>query len=137
MIVGFWQTKEVNGYLSNWYKAEFNFDGHHFYNSEQAFMYLKAKLFNDVEMIKKILNTKNPASCKKFGRAVKQFDSIVFDKYKYRTEDENEKLKNLEKSLRERVIGQNEAVEAVAKAIRRGTVIGPVVTPLASKAMPK
>lgn len=38
------------------------------------------------------------------------------------TEDENMKLKNLEKNLHERVIGQNEAVEAVAKAIRRGRV---------------
>ena len=38
------------------------------------------------------------------------------------TEDENEKLKNLEKSLHERVVGQQEAVEAVAKAIRRGRV---------------
>ncbi len=38
------------------------------------------------------------------------------------TEDENIKLKNLEKALHERVIGQNEAVEAVAKAIRRGRV---------------
>ncbi len=38
------------------------------------------------------------------------------------TQTENEKLKNLEKSLHERVIGQNEAVEAVAKAIRRGRV---------------
>ena len=38
------------------------------------------------------------------------------------TEDENERLKNLEKELHKRVIGQNEAVEAVAKAIRRGRV---------------
>ena len=38
------------------------------------------------------------------------------------TEDENEKLKNLEKELHKRVVGQNEAVEAVAKAIRRGRV---------------
>jgi len=38
------------------------------------------------------------------------------------TQDENEKLMNLEKSLHERVIGQNEAVQAVAKAIRRGRV---------------
>ena len=38
------------------------------------------------------------------------------------TEDENKRLKNLEKSLHERVIGQDEAVEAVAKAIRRGRV---------------
>ena len=38
------------------------------------------------------------------------------------TEDENEKLKHLEEKLHERVIGQNEAVEAVSKAIRRGRV---------------
>ena len=38
------------------------------------------------------------------------------------TQDENERLKNLENELHKRVIGQNEAVEAVAKAIRRGRV---------------
>ena len=38
------------------------------------------------------------------------------------TEDENEKLKHLEENLHQRVIGQNEAVEAVSKAIRRGRV---------------
>ncbi len=38
------------------------------------------------------------------------------------TQDENEKLKKLEEVLHKRVIGQNEAVEAVAKAIRRGRV---------------
>ncbi|MBO5004208.1 MAG: ATP-dependent Clp protease ATP-binding subunit, partial [Clostridia bacterium] len=38
------------------------------------------------------------------------------------TEDENEKLKHLEDALHKRVIGQKEAVEAVAKAIRRGRV---------------
>ena len=38
------------------------------------------------------------------------------------SEDENQRLRNLEKSLHERVIGQNEAVESVSKAIRRGRV---------------
>ena len=37
-------------------------------------------------------------------------------------ETESEKLRNLEKVLHSRVIGQNEAVTAVAKAIRRGRV---------------
>ena len=37
-------------------------------------------------------------------------------------EDDNEKLKHLEKNLHERVVGQNEAVEAVAKAVRRGRI---------------
>jgi len=38
------------------------------------------------------------------------------------SQDENEKLKNLENALHERVIGQNEAVKAVAKAIKRSRV---------------
>ncbi len=38
------------------------------------------------------------------------------------TQDENEKLKHLEEMLHQRVVGQDEAVKAVAKAIRRGRV---------------
>ena len=38
------------------------------------------------------------------------------------SQDENERLKNLENSLHERVIGQNEAVKAVSKAIKRSRV---------------
>ncbi len=38
------------------------------------------------------------------------------------TQDENKKLKKLEETLHNRVIGQKEAVEAVSKAIRRGRV---------------
>ncbi len=38
------------------------------------------------------------------------------------SQDENERLKNLENALHERVIGQNEAVKAVAKAIKRSRV---------------
>ncbi|HBN12144.1 MAG TPA: hypothetical protein DD415_00850, partial [Clostridiales bacterium] len=35
------------------------------------------------------------------------------------TEQESEKLLNLEKNLHERIIGQDEAVSAVSRAIRR------------------
>ena len=35
------------------------------------------------------------------------------------TQDENEKLRNLENELHKRVIGQEEAIEAVSKCIRR------------------
>lgn len=38
------------------------------------------------------------------------------------TETENEKLKHLEENLHKRVVGQDEAVTAVSKAIRRGRV---------------
>ncbi len=38
------------------------------------------------------------------------------------TESENEKLKNLENSLHKRVVGQEDAIFAVSKAIRRGRI---------------
>ena len=38
------------------------------------------------------------------------------------SQDENEKLKNLEVELHKRVVGQDQAIEAVAKSIRRGRV---------------
>ena len=38
------------------------------------------------------------------------------------TESENEKLKNLEKFLHKRIIGQEEAIKSIAKAIRRSRV---------------
>ena len=38
------------------------------------------------------------------------------------TQSENEKLKSLETILHQRVVGQNEAIEAISKAIRRGRV---------------
>lgn len=37
-------------------------------------------------------------------------------------EEESERLKNLENILHERVVGQEEAVTAVSKAIRRGRI---------------
>ena len=38
------------------------------------------------------------------------------------TKEESERLLNMENVLHERVIGQSEAVTAIAKAIRRGRV---------------
>ena len=38
------------------------------------------------------------------------------------TENDNKKLRNLENKLHERIVGQNDAVNAISKAIRRGRV---------------
>ena len=38
------------------------------------------------------------------------------------TEDEGQRLLHMEETLHERVVGQDEAVKAVARAIRRGRV---------------
>ncbi len=67
--VFFWGSE-----FSNWYNCEFDYKGHKFNNSEQAFMWEKAMFFNDTYHAKLILENSNPASCKKIGRLIKDFN---------------------------------------------------------------
>ena len=82
-VIGFWKAKDEYGEFCNWYGAKFVYEGIEFKNTEQAFMYLKAKLFNDTKIMEQILKNSNPRICKNLGRAVKPFDSNVFDNHKY------------------------------------------------------
>lgn len=66
------------GEFSNWYECQFVYKGHYFDNSEQAFMWEKAKFFNDEEIASKILKTSCPSTAKKLGRKVKNFDSEIW-----------------------------------------------------------
>ena len=68
--VFFWGSE-----FSNWYECEFDYKGHRFKNSEQAFMWEKAMYFNDTEIAEKILATPSPNQNKKLGRQVKGFNS--------------------------------------------------------------
>ena len=81
---------------------------------------LKEKLEKDQEKwkdgnTKKVMNL----TTEDIANVIASWTGIPVNKI---TESENEKLKNLEANLHKRVIGQNEAVEAVAKAIRRSRV---------------
>jgi len=67
------------GIFSNWYPIRFQYQDKDFYNSEQAFMYLKAKYFGDNNTAEKILNTLSPAIAKKFGREVSGFDEELWE----------------------------------------------------------
>jgi len=60
--------------FSNWYDCQFVYKGHQFYNSEQAFMWEKARFFGDDEIGMRILETPNPSVAKRLGRKVKNFD---------------------------------------------------------------
>jgi len=50
-------------------------------NSEKAIMISKAILMNDKEIFIKLMNTKNPAECKKLGRLVKNFNQKLWNEY--------------------------------------------------------
>lgn len=62
-------------WFSNWYDCIVEYKDHTFDNSEQAFMWEKAKFFGDHEIAKKILMFSNPSKAKKLGRQVKNFDA--------------------------------------------------------------
>ena len=57
--------------------------GYKFQSTEQAFMFEKAKLFNDQDSMQKILVETNPAKVKQLGREVKNFIPSVWDKHKF------------------------------------------------------
>jgi ribA/ribD-fused uncharacterized protein len=73
----------LTGYLSNWYECDINYDGKTFANSEQLYMFLKAKTFGDVESMDKILATINPKEAKELGRTVANFNPKIWDNVKY------------------------------------------------------
>ena len=81
---------------------------------------LKEKLGKEKEKWKD-KNTKSVTTIKEeeIAEVIAKWTGIPVKKI---TQDENEKLKNLEDTLHKRVVGQEEAVSAVAKAIKRGRV---------------
>jgi len=64
--------------FSNWYSCIFEYKGHTFFNSEQAFMWEKARFFDDHEIEKILLSETNPAHAKALGRKVKNFDADMW-----------------------------------------------------------
>ena len=68
------------GFLSQWYISDFKIDNVVYNCAEQFMMAYKAKLFNDEESYKKILNTKKPKEQKRLGRMVKNFEINKWNK---------------------------------------------------------
>ena len=88
--------------LSNFYPCKFEFNGKTFNFSEQCFMYQKALLFNDFEVVSQILNETDVRKIKALGRKVKNFNNELWDKHKedfmfnacYAKFSQNDKLKD-------------------------------------------
>lgn len=74
--VYFYSKDEV---FSNQYLFDMIVDGILFNSVEQYMMYRKAKLFNDIETMKKIIKEDIPQNQKILGRQVKYFDSGIWD----------------------------------------------------------
>ena len=73
-VIGFHNSNEENGYLSNWYLSDFVVDGVAFSSMEQYMMYQKAICFNDTDTAEKILKISDVAQIKALGRLVMNYD---------------------------------------------------------------
>lgn len=69
--------------LSQWWKSDFQVGIYKYCCMEQYMMAEKAKLFNDIEIEKKILEETEPEKIKNLGRCVKNFDEDIWNNYKY------------------------------------------------------
>jgi len=65
--------------LSQWYPAVFEVEGIRYANAEQYMMAGKAKLFDDSEMLARILETTDPKNIKALGRKIKSFNEETWN----------------------------------------------------------
>ena len=81
IMIGFFHENEEYGCFSNWYPAEFDYAGRHFANSEQFMMYHKVLMFRKYDLAEQIMNTSDPARCKRIaGQKFPEFDSYLWEK---------------------------------------------------------
>jgi ribA/ribD-fused uncharacterized protein len=69
--------------FSQWFLCQFQEDGIVYKTAEHYMMANKAKLFNDNDILEKIIKSETPNEAKSLGRKVKNFDSQVWDEHKY------------------------------------------------------
>lgn len=113
-IVCFHNPNEDNGFLSNWYPAEFTVNGVCFSSMEQFMMYKKAEYFGDEETAYKILQTDDVAYIKEFGRIVSNYNEsywngirqiVVFEGLLAKF-SQNEKLKEKLKAMGNTILAE-------------------------------
>jgi hypothetical protein len=74
-FVFFWR-----GYLGQWFRSPFVLDGVRYSHAEQAMMAAKARMFNDAEVLAKILAASKPSEQKALGRQVRGYVDEVWKK---------------------------------------------------------
>ena len=82
--IGFWS--HTNGdykCFSNFYPCKFIYKDIEFNCSEQAFMWEKAIMFNDIDIANEILLETDPKKIKALGRKVKNYDDDIWSSNRY------------------------------------------------------
>jgi len=74
--VFFWKESP----FCNFTRCVINYDGNRFSTSEQLFMWMKAKHFNDDKTAGDILRSGSPDMAKRLGRMVRNYDDAEWDR---------------------------------------------------------
>ncbi|MGN1411975.1 MAG: NADAR family protein [Oscillospiraceae bacterium] len=69
--------------LSQWFDCSFTIDGFTYHTAEQYMMCQKAKLFDDEDIFKRILQANHPSEFKNLGRLVKNFNPTIWEKHRF------------------------------------------------------
>ncbi len=78
-VICFHNPEEANGYLSNWFMADFSVGNIQFSSMEQYIMYQKAVLFQDMDIAEEILKTSDVGKIKALGRSVKNYEDVIWN----------------------------------------------------------
>ncbi len=73
----------IKSCMSQWFPADFEENGILYKTAEHYMMAAKARLFDDLEIMEKILGKESPKDAKELGRQVRNFDPAAWDKEKY------------------------------------------------------
>ncbi|OTA21153.1 Riboflavin biosynthesis protein [Xenorhabdus beddingii] len=111
--------------LSQWYPVQFTVDDIKYASAEHYMMAGKARLFNDLEVLEKIINAKNPGAAKAYGREIRDFDQSVWDEHRLKIVIEGNLAKfSQNKPLAEFLLNTGEKILVEASPVDRIWGIG-------------
>jgi len=107
--------------LSQWWECEFVVDDILYKSAEHWMMAEKARLFEDEEVLEKIINCKSPAEAKKLGRQVRNFDGKKWNEHRYEIVkkgnhfkfEQNAEMKNFLLNTRNRILVEASPVDPI------------------------
>lgn len=113
-FIGFYHENEEYGIFSNWYPSEFEYAGKKYANIEQYMMYQKMMTFSQYEIADRIMETSDPAECKKLGRShISNWNGDLWDRISYAVVKRGIKAKFFQnKDLLEKLLYTGEALLA-------------------------
>lgn len=125
-FIGFYDETKENGYLSNWYKASFEYAGRKFAHAEQFMMYQKMMTFGHPEIAEKILETDDQYGCKQLGKSkISNWDSDLWDKIRYQIVKRGIKAKFFQnKDLAEKLLSTGDKLLAECSGSDKNWGIG-------------